>query len=110
MDSLEATGWVTPDGTPAIQFWTPVRGAAGTTVRAVFEVPPAAGYTIGDIEIGGQRIEFGGQIAKRINVKLTGIACRQGSFNNAALACPGAGASFALAAPVAPAIRLPSRR
>jgi len=110
MDSLEATGWATPDGTPAIQFWTPVRGAAGTTVRAVFEVPPAAGYTVGDIEIGGQRIEFGGQIAKRINVKLTGIACRQGSFNNAALACPGAGASFALAAPVAPAIRLPSRR
>jgi hypothetical protein len=92
IDSLEAVGWVTPDGTPASSFWTPVRGASGTTVRAVFEVPAAKGYTVGDIKIGGQTIDFGGQIAEHINIKLTGIACRQGSFHNAARACPGAGA------------------
>src|SRR5262249_12382961 len=112
IDSLETVGWVTPDGTPASQFWTSVRGAAGMTVRAVFEVPPGKGYTVGDIKIGGQAIEFGGQIAEHINIKLAGIACRQGSFHNAALSCPGAGGGPpALTAGAAPAKhRLPSRR
>jgi hypothetical protein len=101
-------GWVTPDGTPAVQFWTPVRGAVGMTARAVFEVPSAKGYTVGDIKIGGQAIEFGGQIAEHIDVKLTGIACRPGSFQNAALACPGDAPP--VAAPGAQMARLPSRR
>jgi hypothetical protein len=105
IDSLEAVGWVTPDGTPASQFWTPVRGGAGTTVRAVFEVPAANGYTVGDIKIGGQTIDLGGQIAEHINIKLTGIACRQGSFHNAARACPGAGAGPMAVAAVATAAK-----
>jgi hypothetical protein len=88
IDSLEAVGWVTPDGTPASQFWTPVRGAPGMTVRAVFEVPATKGYAVGDIKIGGQTIGFGGQVAEHVNIKLTGIACRQGSFHNPTLSCP----------------------
>ena len=89
MDVLETTGWATPDGTPAIQFWKPIRGGAGMTVRAMFEVPAALGYTVGDITIGGEPIKYGGQIAKHLNMKLTGLACRSGSFQNAALDCPG---------------------
>jgi hypothetical protein len=88
IDSLEAVGWTTPDGTPASQFWNTVRGATGTAVRAIFEVPSNLGFTIGDIKIGGQPIQYGGQVAEHINVKLTGIACRQGSFKNAPLRCP----------------------
>jgi hypothetical protein len=106
IDSLETVGWVTPDGTPASQFWTPARGGAGIFVRAVFEVPAAADYTVGDIKIGGQAIEFAGQIAEHINIKLTGIACRQNSFHNTALSCPVAGGT-PLAAPAKP--QLPSR-
>jgi hypothetical protein len=81
-DSLDTNGWTTPDGTPAKQFWTPVRGAGKMTVRAVFEVPAAKGFTVSDIKIGGVSIEFGGQIAEHITVMLTGIACRKGSFHN----------------------------
>ena len=107
IDSLETAGWITPDGTPAIQFWTTVRGAADMAVRAVFEVPTTAGYTVSDIKIGGQSIEFGGQIAEHVSIKLTGIACRQGSFHNAALPCPGEALT---ATAVAPTRRnLPSR-
>jgi hypothetical protein len=81
--------WVTPDGQNAGTFWKAVRGAGGTTVRAVFEVPASAGYTVGDIKIAGRAIEFGGQLAEHINVQLTGIACRKGSFHNTALPCRG---------------------
>jgi hypothetical protein len=107
----ETLGWVTPDGTPASQFWTAVRGETGMTVRAVYEVPAANCYTVSDIKIGGLPIEFGGQIAEHISVKLTGIACRQGSFDNAALSCPGAVAPLVLGAGAPPAKhRLSSRR
>lgn len=111
IDSLETVGWVTPDGTPASQFWVPVRGASGMTVRAVFEVPASKGYVVEDIQIGGQAIKFGGQLAEHINVKLTGIACRQGSFDNEALPCPGDSVGpLALTEARAPArSRLPSR-
>jgi hypothetical protein len=108
IDSLDTAGLVTPNGAPASQFWTAVRGAAGIAVRALFEVPPAMGYTVSDIKIGGQAIQYGGQVAERITVKLTGIACRQGSFNNQALACPGPGPMTLAAAAAKP--HLPSRR
>ena len=36
IDSLNTTGWVTPDGTSASTFWTIVRGAPGLGLRGVF--------------------------------------------------------------------------
>jgi hypothetical protein len=57
------------------------------TVRAIFEVPPEKDYSVGDIEIGGAKIEYGGQLAEKITVKLTGIACRKGTKLNPAQAC-----------------------
>lgn len=80
MDSLDTAGFETPDGTPASRFFTVVRGRAGTDgtepmiVRAVFEVPPAYGYTVGEIKIGGIPIQYGGQIAEHLVMKMTGIA------------------------------------
>jgi hypothetical protein len=55
-------------------------------------VPAGKGYTVGDIRIGGLPIQYGGQIAENITVKLTGIACRQGSKLNSPKACRGPGA------------------
>lgn len=89
IDSLETTGWVTPNGKPAAQFWSIIRGTPGMVVHATFEVPAAEGYLVSDIKIGGIPIQFGGQIAENINMKLTGIACRQNSFHNPPQAtCP----------------------
>lgn len=102
--------WTTPDGQPASQFWTVARGTAAATVRAVFEVPASAGYAVGDIKIAGRAIEFGGQIAEHINVKLTGVACRQGSFQNAAQPCPGGAGPTSLVSVGLAAGPLPSRR
>lgn len=61
-------GMVTPDGADAAKFWKVERGAAPHVLRARFEVPPKRGYAVGDIEIGGRPIEFGGQVADRVQV------------------------------------------
>ena len=53
IDSLNTTGWVTPDGTSASTFWTIVRGAPGSGLRGVLQVPSLKGYTVSDIKIGG---------------------------------------------------------
>ena len=105
IDSLDTTGWVTPNGKAASQFWKSIRGKLGMTVRAVFEVPAGEGYTVSDIKIGGTNIEFGGQIAEFIDVKLTGVACREGQFHNQAFGCVGDALQFAAAELLHPAPR-----
>src|SRR5262249_24030406 len=69
-------------GTSAANFFTIVRGTPGAGLRALFQVPQTKGYTVSDIKIGGQAIEFGGQIAEHILMKLTGVACRIGASHN----------------------------
>ena len=105
IDSLDTTGWVTPNGKAASQFWKSIRGKLGMTVRTVFEIPAGEGYTVSDIKIGGTDIEFGGQIAEFIDVKLTGVACREGQFDNQAFGCVGGGPKLAAAALLHPAPR-----
>jgi len=82
IDSLDTTGWVTPNGKAPSAFWKPIRGKAGMTVRVVFEVPASEGYTVSDIKIGNDKIEFGGQVAEFVTMKLTGVACRRDHFHN----------------------------
>jgi hypothetical protein len=67
-------GMVTPDNADAARFWKIERGDAQHTVRARFEVPRGRGYVVGDIEVGGRRVEFGGQIADRVPVWVSVIA------------------------------------
>ncbi len=52
-------------------------------LRAVYEVPSRArangkAFVVGDIEIGGRPISWGGQIAERVTMGLTGVATRKG--------------------------------
>lgn len=92
MKGINTQGWTKPDGAPIGRYFRVLRGTPGNTVRAVFEVPSrarAAGqrFVVGDILIGGQRIEFGGQVAEAITVKLTGLASRKGQLTNPARVC-----------------------
>jgi hypothetical protein len=59
---------VTPDGVDAARFWKIERGDAEHTLRARFEVSGNRDYVVGDIEIDGELIEFGGQVAERVTV------------------------------------------
>jgi hypothetical protein len=96
--------WRKPDGTLVGDYWKldSKRGDKDHIVRAVYEVPPgelANGqpFVVGDIKIGGDPIEFGGQVARAaLHIKLTGIIGKEGVFHNSSFPCPGGGRFAAL--------------
>jgi hypothetical protein len=65
----------TPDGADPQAFWHLERGEPGRAVRAFYEVPEEEnrGYAVGDILVDGQRVEFGGQLALRVRVRLDAV-------------------------------------
>lgn len=71
MTSLNTTGWITPNGSPASRYWRILRGTEDRFIRAVYEVPESEGFTVSDIQIGGEYIQFGGQIAQHISIGLS---------------------------------------
>jgi hypothetical protein len=73
---MEAPG----DADPAA-FWTIERGTPERAMRARYEVPAELGFSVGDIKIGGRPIEFGAQLADNVQMKVTAIASRLGSFS-----------------------------
>jgi hypothetical protein len=95
---LDTVGWETPDKSDPKKYWKIVRGDAKHAVRAVYEVPSTKKFTVGDITINGQPIEYGGQIADYITIKVVGQACRFGKSTAAPVTSCVPGASFAPAA------------
>lgn len=77
---LGTAGWQTPDGSDPKKYWRITRGTPEKALRAIYTVPPEAGFTVGDIRINGQNIRFGAQIADFITIKLTGLAARMGQL------------------------------
>jgi hypothetical protein len=87
IDALSVAGWETPDGSNAHDYWKIVRGTEQKALRGVFEVPSTKTFVVGDIKIGGRKIEFGGQIADFITIKLTGLATRIGISATSPVGC-----------------------
>jgi hypothetical protein len=97
IDGIDDTGFLKPDGKPAGNYWKMLRGFDGGAVRATYEVPAGEGFVVGDMTIGGLKVEYGGQLAEHVTMKVVGIACRPGSFSNTPQTCgtpgpPGFGA------------------
>ena len=96
IQKIDLTGFTKPDGTPITPaYFTITRGSAGQGLRAIFEVPAGETsgghpFTVSDIAIGGVKVAFGGQIAKHISIKLTGVAVEKAKINNPMFACLGA--------------------
>ncbi|MFF8593018.1 hypothetical protein ACF061_16595 [Streptomyces sp. NPDC015220] len=82
-NDLATDGWATPDGSDPKSYWSYLRGDATHPVRALYEVPAAKGFTVGDITINGTPIQYGAQIADFITIKLTAVACRFGRSTTA---------------------------
>lgn len=90
IDGLDDHGWQFADGTPAQGFFKILRGSPTRTLRAEYRLPSALaaqGKTVSDVLIGGKPIHFGGQIAERITMKLTGVVCQPNSVQNLPVAC-----------------------
>ncbi|MBV9998939.1 MAG: hypothetical protein JO015_07475 [Verrucomicrobia bacterium] len=120
---LDTAGWTKPGpGNTRVptgnEFWRVVRGHDDYVVRAVYEVPAGTmgpdgqQMTVDDIQIAGAHIRFGGQIAKKIQMKLVATGCRQGQSRKRRYACgesPAAPAPVGVAGDLAPRPVLPSR-
>ncbi len=73
------SGITKPNGRPAPRSWWKIRrGKPGMVLRLEYEVPPGQGFVVGDLKIGGRRIEFGGQLAEQIAVVIHGTAGKVG--------------------------------
>jgi hypothetical protein len=90
MDHLDLTGITKPDGS-AIDpgYFRILRGTEKDNLieRAVFQVPAGESFKVGDLRIGGRPIEFGGQLAKLMTVKLVGLAAGPETFSNHPMEC-----------------------
>lgn len=88
MNRPRLAGFATPDGKPVGQDWFTIdRGSEDFILRGVFTAPPGLAFVVGDIQIGGVPIVFGGQVAKFIDMGLTGVAYGKGSIHNPAFDC-----------------------
>ena len=68
------SGFTKPNGRPAGNYWRIVRGSPGMAMRVEYKVPSGRGFVVGDLKIGGRRIEYGGQLAEQITVSIAGTA------------------------------------
>lgn len=80
IDGLITGGMETPDGEDPAAFWRRERGDAQHTLRAAYEVPQNEnrGYVVGDILVNGRPIEFGGQLAIRVRVRIDAVVSPAG--------------------------------
>ena len=74
MDHIDLAGWSAPDGSDVTEFVRIARGSPGMIERMVVEAPRGHTLTVGDLTIAGEPIQYGGQVAECITVKLTGLA------------------------------------
>lgn len=76
-----------PGGADPASFWSFRRGVEGFGVRAVYEVPEDAGFTVSDVTIDAEPIRFASQIVDHITIRITGIACRVGQSTAEPMGC-----------------------
>jgi hypothetical protein len=93
MTDFNGAALVTPDSTPADEFWTWVRPTTQLGdrfkryLRAVFEVPGTKKYSIEDITLAGQPLKYGGQLASLITMMLVGVVDRVNQIHIDPITC-----------------------
>jgi hypothetical protein len=88
MSRPRLVGFTTPDQKPISQDWfTVARGSEEFILRGVFAAPKGSKFVVGDLSIGGVPLRWGGQLAKVIDMGLTGIAYGKGTISDPAFDC-----------------------
>jgi hypothetical protein len=107
LEGLDTSGWTRPDGSPVGDYLRILRGTPELAVRGRYEVPPAEGFVVGEISIGGDPIRWAGQIIERVTMKLVGQAAEVGQHRAEPVGClPGqAGPAASVSGP--PSARRP---
>jgi hypothetical protein len=87
---IDDQGWRIKNGPPVSGGFVIRRGTPGFILRAEYRLPDtlaAQGFTVSDVQIGGDDIRFGGQIAQKITMKIVGSACQFGTLNDTPNPC-----------------------
>ena len=71
---IELTSFETPDGSSILEWVHYARGVEGFRTRVTFEAPAGSGLTLSDLTVDGAPLEFGGQIAERVEVRVNAMA------------------------------------
>lgn len=80
---IDTTDWETPDGSDPTDWIRVVRPTVSHergvqpgdfALRVIVEAPPGSNAVLGDVRIGNRKVQFGGQIADKVLIRLTGIA------------------------------------
>jgi hypothetical protein len=78
----------TPDGADPSSFWTVGRGNAPAQIlQAKYAVPASKGYTVSDITIAGNKIQYASQIAQTFQMGLSATLQPAGGVTETALPC-----------------------
>ena len=113
IDHLNDSSFRLPDGSTTTGWFQVLRGTPGHTIRAVFAPPAGSPFTVSDVTIGGNAVQFGGQIAQNITMKLTGVASVATSTHNPPIPCVvsvgAAHATGGVGAPAATPLKHPKR-
>jgi hypothetical protein len=90
MDHIDLAGWEGPRGEDVSDCVRTLRGMPQMIERLVVEVPKDRGFCVSDICIAGVPIQYGGQIAECITVKLVGVAnVQKNAIVNSPASCDG---------------------
>ena len=71
---IDLTDFETPDGSSANALLRYTRGEPDFRIRAVFEAPPGATFTLGDVKVDDKAIRFGSQITEKVKIRIRGAA------------------------------------
>lgn len=74
IDAIDLSDFEVPNGVQATDLFRVIRGDKDHMMRVVFEAPKDSGFNLSDVRIGGNKINFGGQIAEKITIRVRGIA------------------------------------
>ena len=74
IDEIDTSDFEVPSGVKATDLFRVIRGDKDFMLRVVFEAPKDSGFSLSDVKIGGDKINFGGQIAEKIRIRVRGIA------------------------------------
>lgn len=108
MKSFDGTK-LTIDGQPAGGFFSVVRGSLPFGLRAIYRLPQqlaALGKTVSDVKIGGNPLQYGGQLAELITMHLIGVASKDRDVANSPIQECSAVDQVSLEAPMAAAFGL----
>lgn len=74
VDSMDFADFDIPGGLNPQDIFSVTRGDDEHMMRLEFEMPSGSGFSLSDVEIGGEPIAFGGQIAEKLRIRVRGIA------------------------------------